>query len=66
MTSSTKRQLRPMAGEFFRESGVLVAVLSPLEGLVSRGRLTIAWGVATLVISAVCPSLGFWLGVERE
>ena len=66
MTSSTKRQLRRMAGEFFREAGVLVTVLSPLESLVSKGRLTIAGTLATVVVSALCLGLGFVAGLEHD
>lgn len=66
MTSSTKRQLRRMAGDFFREAGVLVFVLSPLESLVSKGRLTTGGIVATLVVGGTCVVFGFWLGLERE
>lgn len=66
MTSSTKRQLRRMAGEFFREAGVLVTVLSPLESLVSSGRLTLGGALATLVVSILCLGLGFLAGLEND
>ena len=66
MTASTKRQLRRLAGEFFREAAVLILVLSPLESLVSTGRLTVVGGVATLVIGAGSAGVGFWLGLEED
>jgi len=55
-----------MAGEFFREASVLVFVLSPLESLVSSGRLTWAAVVATLLVGGACAAVGFWLGVGSE
>jgi hypothetical protein len=55
-----------MGGEFFREAGVLVTVLSPLESLVSHGRLTLAGIVVTVVVSGLCLGVGFWAGVEQE
>jgi hypothetical protein len=55
-----------MGGDFFREAGVLVIVLSPLESLVSHGRLTPSGILATLAVAGSCLAVGFWLGLERE
>jgi hypothetical protein len=54
-----------MGGEFLREAGVLVAVLAPLELLVTHGSLT-ARSVA-VIVGIVVPCLGFgaYLGLER-
>ena len=55
-----------MAGDFFREAAALILVLSPLESLVSSGRLTTAGAVATLVIGAGSAGVGFRLGLEED
>jgi hypothetical protein len=47
-----------------REVGVLVAVLAPLEWLVTHGSLTGHVIVAIVVIAAPCLVLGIVLGLE--
>jgi hypothetical protein len=51
-----------MIGEFFREAGVLVGVLAPLESLVTHGTLTIRAAVAIVVVP--CLVGGILLGLE--
>ncbi|HEX5473501.1 MAG TPA: hypothetical protein VFX12_02470 [Vicinamibacterales bacterium] len=65
MTPGIKRQVKTMLGEFLREAGVLVAVLAPLESLVTHGTLTIAGVVATIVVAGPCLGFGVFLGLER-
>jgi len=48
-----------MLGEFFREAGVLVIVLAPLESLVTHGRLTVTGTIATLLIAGFLSRLAF-------
>jgi hypothetical protein len=66
VTPDTRRQIAAMLGEFMREAGVLIAVLAPLELLVTHGTLTIK-GILVIVSLAV-PSLvfGLILGLERR
>ena len=66
VTANKKRQLARILGEFLREAGVLLAVLSPLESLVSHGTLTATGVIATLVIAGPCLYFGLWLGLERS
>ena len=65
MAADIKSQVAKMVGEFLREAGVLVAVLAPLELLVTHGSLTLH-DIAVIVVIAV-PSLmlGTYLGLER-
>jgi len=50
----------------FREIGVLVMVLAPLESLTSSGRLTLVGIAATLVFSIPACIAGLWLGSEHD
>jgi len=54
-----------MLGEFLREAGVLVAVLAPLEWLVTHGTLTLTAIVVIVVVAGPCLLLGMALGLER-
>ena len=65
MTPGTKRQIASMLGEFLREAGVLVAVLAPLESLVTHGTLTVNGMVAIVVVAVPCLVMGMILGLER-
>ena len=65
MTSDVRRQIFRMAGELFREVGVLVGVFAPLEMLVSYGTLTAKEMVAIVVLAGPCLALGMYLGLER-
>jgi hypothetical protein len=63
--TKTRRQIAIMVGEFLREAGVLIAVLAPLELLVTLGGLT-AKSVLVIVVSAApCLVAGIMLGLER-
>ena len=54
-----------MVGELLREAGVLIAVLAPLEWLVTHGSLTLE-GIAVIVVVAIpCLVLGIVLGLEH-
>ena len=66
VTPDTRRQVAAMIGEFMREAGVLVAVLAPLELLVTHGASTVK-GILVIVGIAV-PRLvsGMILGLERR
>jgi hypothetical protein len=46
-------------------AGLLVAVLAPLESLVTHGRLTVHGIVAIVVVAIPCPVFGMVLGLER-
>jgi hypothetical protein len=65
VTAHVKRQIARMLGEFLREAGVLVAVLAPLEWLVTHGALTLNAIVAIVVVAVPCLLLGMVLGLER-
>jgi hypothetical protein len=54
-----------MLGEFLREAGVLVAVLAPLELLITHGTLTLNGIVAIVVVAIRCLVFGMVLGLER-
>ena len=54
-----------MLGEFLREAGVLVAVLAPLEWLMTHGALTVTGIIAIVVVAGPCLLLGMVLGLER-
>lgn len=54
-----------MLGEFLREAGVLVAVLAPLESLVTNGTLTTRGIVAIVVVTVPCLVVGMILGLDR-
>jgi hypothetical protein len=54
-----------MVGEFLREAGVLVAVLAPLEWLVTHGTLTLKAIAAIVVVALPCLIAGMALGLER-
>lgn len=60
-----KRQIATMLGEFLREAGVLVAVLAPLESLVTNGTLTTRGIVAIVVVTVPCLVVGMILGLDR-
>jgi hypothetical protein len=55
-----------MLGEFMREAGVLIAVLAPLELLVTHGALTIRGVLAIVGIAVPCLVSGVILGLERQ
>ena len=59
------RQTVRTLGEFLREAAVLVAVLAPLESLVTHRALTATGIVATVVVAMPCLVLGIVLGLER-
>jgi len=65
VTADVKRQLRRMLGEFLREAGVLVAVLAPLEWLMTHGALTVKGIIAIVVVAGPCLLVGMVLGLER-
>jgi len=65
MSPETKHQIWRMLGEYFREAGVLVAVLAPLEGLITRGSLTLPGIIAIVVVAVPFLLLGVVLGLER-
>ena len=65
VTAGVKRQIRRMLGEFLREAGVLVAVLAPLEWLVTHGTLTPGVIVGIVVVAVPCLVTGMVLGVEE-
>jgi hypothetical protein len=65
MTAAVKSQVARMLGETLREAGVLVGVLAPLEALVTHGRLTVAGGVATLIVALPCLGFGIFLSLEE-
>jgi hypothetical protein len=54
-----------MLGEFMREAGVLIAVLAPLELLVTHGGLTAKSVLVIVVLAAPCLVIGVMLGLER-
>jgi hypothetical protein len=55
-----------MLGEFMREAGVLIAVLAPLELLVTHGALTVKGVLAIVGIAVPCLVSGVILGLERR
>ena len=55
-----------LLGEFMREAGVLIAVLAPLESLVTHGALTVRGGLAIVSIAVPCLVFGVVLGLERR
>ena len=55
-----------MLGEFMREAGVLIAVLAPLESLVTHGSLTIKGVLVIVSIAVPCLVFGVILGLERR
>ena len=65
VTSDTRRQIARMLGEFMREAGVLIAVLAPLELLVTHGALTAKSVLVIVVFVAPCLVAGVLLGLER-
>jgi hypothetical protein len=65
VTADVKRQIRRMLGEFLREAGVLVAVLAPLEWLVTHGTLIPGVIVGIVVVAVPCLVTGMVLGVEE-
>ena len=65
VATDARRQIRRMLGEFLREAGVLVAVLAPLESLVTHGMLTLKGIVAIVVLAVPCLVFGMVLGLER-
>ena len=62
---TVKSQVARMFGEFLREAGVLVAVLAPLEWIVTHGTLTLNAIAAIVVIAVPCLVAGMALGLER-
>ena len=66
VTPDTRRQVATMLGEFMREAGVLIAVLAPLELLVTHGALTIRGVLAIVGIAVPCLVSGVILGLERQ
>ena len=65
MRETVWRQIRRMLGELFREAGLLVGVLAPLEFIVTHGSLTLHQFIAIVVVTTLCLSLGVVLGLER-
>jgi hypothetical protein len=55
-----------MLGEFMREAGVLIAVLAPLESLVTHGALTVKGVLAIVGVAVPCLVSGVVLGLERR
>ena len=66
MTEHTKRQVVRMLGEFLREVGLLVAVFSPLDLIITNRTLTPIYFINTLAIVGFCLALGVYLGVETD
>jgi len=54
-----------MVGELLREAGLLVAVLAPLELLITHGALTLRAAAVIVVVAVPCLILGTVLGLER-
>jgi hypothetical protein len=54
-----------MVGELLREAGVLVAVLAPLELLVTHGSLTLRGLTVIVVVAVPCLVVGMYFGLER-
>ena len=65
MRESVWRQLRRMLGELFREAGLLIGVLAPLEFFVTHGSLTLQQFIAIVVIAGPFLLAGLFLGLER-
>jgi hypothetical protein len=65
VAANTRRQIATMVGEFLREAGVLIAVLAPLELLVTHGSLTVKGILVIVVLAAPCLVAGVMLGLER-
>jgi hypothetical protein len=66
MTETTKRQVKRMLGEFFREAAVLVAVFAPLD-LVLRDRdLTTLYWLKTIAVVGACLLLGILLEIDSD
>ena len=66
MRPDTRTKLRRMIGEIFREVGVLVLVLFPLESVVAHDRLTLRDLSVTLIVAVPALVVGIWLGTEHD
>jgi hypothetical protein len=66
VTPDTRRQVAAMIGEFMREAGVLIAVLAPIELLVTHGTLTVKGILVIVGIAVPCLVDGVILGLERR
>ncbi len=66
MTVRTRRQIRRMFGEFFREAAVLLAVFAPLDVVLRDRGVTTLYLLNTVAIAASCFGLGIWLGIDSD
>ncbi len=58
------KDIKEMVGDFLRETAALVLVFSFLDKLVTGGRMTAAWSIATVALSLFLLILG--IGIERS
>jgi hypothetical protein len=58
------KDVKEMVGDFLRETAALVLVFSFLDKLVTGGRITAIWSIATVSLSVFLVILG--IGIERS
>ena len=65
MPENAWRQIRRMLGELFREAGLFIGVLAPLEFFVTHGSLTRSQFIVIVVTTGFFVLVGLVLGLER-